>query len=114
VRHNPQRLDGLADVRTNKEQRVAKKAKRRAMAGKDAEAVEDEAAPDALDNAVEQAIAACEGDLRGTIRALVVSNNFLAEQNMALSQEIDFAWRWVSPGFTRSKLKRRMNSVEPE
>jgi len=84
------------------------------MAGKDAEAVEDGAVPDALESAVEQAIVACNGDLRATIRALVVANTFLAEHNSALSQELDFAWRWISPGFTRSKLKRRMSSGEPE
>ena len=84
------------------------------MAGKDAEAVEDGASPDALESAVEQAIAACEGDLQATIRVLVVANSFLTEQNTALSQELDFAWRWISPGFTRSNLKRRMSSGEPE
>ena len=84
------------------------------MAGKDAEPVEDAAAADPLESAVEQAIAACDGDLRAAIRALVVANDFLTEQNMALSQELDFAWRWISPGFTRSKLKRRMSSGEPD
>jgi len=84
------------------------------MAGRDAESVEDGAAPDALARSVEQAVTACEGDLRATIRALVVANDFLAEQNTALAQELDFAWRWISPGFTRSKLTRRMSSGEPE
>jgi hypothetical protein len=84
------------------------------MAGIDAESVEDGAGPDALEAAMEQAITACDGDLRATIRALVVANGFLAEQNTALSQELDYAWRWISPGFTRSNLKRRMNTGEPE
>jgi len=84
------------------------------MAGKDAEPVEEQAEPDALEVAVERAIAACDGDLRDTIRALVVANSFLAEQNTALSQELDYAWRWISPGFTRSNLKRRMSTGEPD
>jgi hypothetical protein len=69
---------------------------------------------DALEAAVEQAVAACDGDERATIRALVVANSYLAEQNSALSQELDYAWRWISPGFTRSTRKRRMKSGEPE
>lgn len=84
------------------------------MTAEDAEVVEDGAESNALERAIEQAIAACDGDLRATVRALVVANTFLTEQNMALSQELDFAWRWISPGFTRSKLKRRMSSGEPE
>jgi len=44
----------------------------------------------------------------------VVANSYLAEQNSALSQELDYAWRWISPGFTRSTRKRRMKSGEPE
>lgn len=69
---------------------------------------------EALEAAVEQAIAACDGDERATIRALVVANSYLAEQNSALSQELDYAWHWISPGFTRSTRKRRMKSGEPE
>ncbi|MBV8838114.1 MAG: hypothetical protein JO000_16395 [Alphaproteobacteria bacterium] len=84
------------------------------MTAEDADAVEEGAAPDALESTVGQAIAACDGDLRAAIRALVVANNFLTEQNTALAQELDFAWRWISPGFTRSKLKRRMSSGEPD
>ena len=69
---------------------------------------------DALEAAVGQAIAACDGDERATIRALMVANSYLAEQNSALAQELDYAWRWISPGFTRSTRKRRMKSGEPE
>jgi hypothetical protein len=68
----------------------------------------------ALEGAIEQAIAACDGDLHATIRALIVANDFLTEQTVALSQELDYAWRWISPGFTRSQLKRRMTTGEPE
>jgi hypothetical protein len=35
---------------------------------------------DRLDAAAEQAIAACDGDLRATIRALIVSNEFLENE----------------------------------
>jgi hypothetical protein len=69
---------------------------------------------DDLEAAADAAIAACDGDLRATIRALVVANDFLAEQNQALSAELDYAWRWISPGYTRSTNKRRMKSGDPE
>ena len=36
-----------------------------------------------LEAAIDQAIAACDGDMRATVRALVVANNFLAEHNDA-------------------------------
>jgi hypothetical protein len=84
----------------------------RKMAGIDAKQMQD--APHALESAVEQAVAACDGDLHATIRALIVANEFLSEQANVLSQELDYAWRWISPGFTRSKLKRRMTTGEPE
>ena len=35
--------------------------------------------PDDLDTAVNAAIAACDGDPRATIRALIVANSFLTE-----------------------------------
>ena len=75
---------------------------------------ETEADATALEQAVNDAIAACDGDLRGTVRALVVANTFLTEQNSALSTELDHAWRWISPGYTRSTNRRRMKSGEPE
>ena len=36
-----------------------------------------------LETAVDAAIAMCDGDLRDTIRALIVANGFLAEQARA-------------------------------
>jgi hypothetical protein len=45
---------------------------------------------------------------------LIVANGFLTEQIDALSKELDYAWKWVSPGFTRSTLKRRMTTGDPE
>jgi len=67
-----------------------------------------------LNGAVNDAIGACGGDLVATIRSLVVANNFLAVQNAALSAELDYAWRWVSPGYTRSTNKRRMKTGEAD
>ena len=67
-----------------------------------------------LDKAVAYAIEACEGDLLATVRSLVVANEFLLEQNRVLSAELDYAWKWVSPGYTRSTNRRRMKSGEPE
>jgi hypothetical protein len=63
--------------------------------------------PEQLDAAVIEAVASCGGDLAATVRALIVANDFLAEQNAALACELDYAWHWVSPGFTRSTRKRK-------
>src|SRR5687768_10249315 len=57
---------------------------------------------DGLDAVVDTAIAACDGDPRAAVRALIVANNFLTEHVDALSKELDYAWKWISPGFTRS------------
>ena len=57
---------------------------------------------------------ACGGDLLATVRSLVVANNFLLAQNQALSAELDYAWRWISPGYTRSTNKRRMRTGDPD
>ena len=79
------------------------------------EAVPSAGAPfDDLEVAVDQAIAACDGDVRGALRALIVANGFLAEQNAALSKELDWAWHWISPGYTRSTNKRRMKTGDPD
>jgi hypothetical protein len=67
-----------------------------------------------LNAAVNDAIGACGGDLLATVRSLVVANNFLLAQNQALSAELDYAWRWISPGYTRSTNKRRMRTGEPD
>ena len=68
--------------------------------------------PDDLDLAVDAAIAACDG--RATIRALLVANNFLTEQVDTLAKELDWAWHWIRPGYTRSTNKRRMKSGGPD
>jgi hypothetical protein len=61
---------------------------------------------------VSDAIDACGGDLLATIRSLLVANNFLMAQNQILSMELDYAWKWVSPGYTRSTNKWRMKTGE--
>lgn len=65
-----------------------------------------------LNKAVTDAIGACDGDLLATIRSMVVANEFLLEQNRVLSTELDYAWKWISPGYTRSAGRRRMKSGE--
>jgi hypothetical protein len=57
----------------------------------------DSAVNSALDVAVDMAIAACDGDLRDAIRALVVTTSFLQE-------ELDRCHVLISRGFTRGRL----------
>ena len=52
---------------------------------------------DNLESAVDVVIAACDGDLRDTIRALVIANSILME-------EAERYRSLVSPGFVRGKL----------
>jgi hypothetical protein len=32
----------------------------------------------------------------------------------ALSVELDYAWKWISPGYTRNTYRRRMKTGNPE
>lgn len=50
-----------------------------------------------LEAAVDQAIAACDGDLRATIRALIAANNFL-------ECEIEELMKAVSHAYTRGRF----------
>jgi hypothetical protein len=52
---------------------------------------------DDLEAATDAAIAACNGDPRAAIKALIVANGFLHEQVERLTD-------LVSPGFARGKL----------
>lgn len=52
---------------------------------------------DDLEQAVDAAIAACDGDLRATVRALVIANNFL-------HSELERFALLCSRGFARGKL----------
>jgi hypothetical protein len=49
-------------------------------------------AEDDLEMAVDQAIAACDGDLRATIRALIVANNFLECEVSELMKAVSHAY----------------------
>ena len=56
-----------------------------------------------LETAVDQAIAACDGDLRATVRSLVIANDYL-------TRELEYAWQLVSPGFSRRARTRRRST----
>jgi hypothetical protein len=45
-----------------------------------------------LDAAVDEAIAACDGNLRATIRALIVANNFLECEVSELMKAVSHAY----------------------
>jgi len=47
---------------------------------------------DGLDAAVDQAIAACGGDLRATIRALIVANDYLETEVGELMKAVSHAY----------------------
>ena len=47
---------------------------------------------DGLDAAVDQAIAACGGDLRSTIRALIVANDYLETEVGELMKAVSHAY----------------------
>ena len=58
----------------------------------------DPAEDSELEAAVDQAIAACAGDLRATIRALIVANNFL-------ESEVGELMKAVSHAYTRGRFQ---------
>jgi hypothetical protein len=49
-------------------------------------------AEDDLERAIDQAIAACDGDLRAAIRALIVANNFLETEVSELMKAVSHAY----------------------
>jgi hypothetical protein len=51
--------------------------------------IEDE---DGLEAAVDQAIAACDGNMRSTIRALIVANEYLENEVSELMKAISHAY----------------------
>jgi len=53
---------------------------------------------DGLDAAVDQAIAACGGDMRSTIRALIVANEYL-------ESEVGELMKAVSRAYVRGRFK---------
>jgi len=52
----------------------------------------DHADDTGLEAAVEQAIAACGGDLRATIRALIVANDYLENEVAELMKAVSHAY----------------------
>jgi hypothetical protein len=47
---------------------------------------------DELEADIDQAIAACDGDLRATIRALIVANNYLESEVSELMKAVSHAY----------------------
>ncbi len=47
---------------------------------------------DELESTVDEAIAACDGDMRATIRALIVANNFLECEVSELMKAVSHAY----------------------
>jgi hypothetical protein len=47
---------------------------------------------DELEAAVDQAIAACDGDLRAAVRALIVANTFLESEIAELKKAVSHAY----------------------
>jgi hypothetical protein len=45
-----------------------------------------------LETAIDQAIAACDGDMRATIRALIVANNYLESEVSELMKAVSHAY----------------------
>jgi hypothetical protein len=47
---------------------------------------------DGLEAAVDQAVAACDGDMRAAVRALIVANNFLESEVAELKKAVSHAY----------------------
>jgi hypothetical protein len=47
---------------------------------------------DELETAIDQAITVCDGDMRATIRALIVANNFLESEVNELMKAVSHAY----------------------
>lgn len=47
---------------------------------------------DELETAIDQAIVACDGDMRAAIRALIVANNYLESEVCELMQAVSHAY----------------------
>ena len=52
----------------------------------------NEQGADELEKAIDQAIAACDGDMRATIRALIVANNYLESEVSELMKAVSHAY----------------------
>jgi hypothetical protein len=58
--------------------------------------------PDALEIATDQAIAACDGDLRATVQALIVANSLL-------QAELNDVYAAASKGYARGRVRNKQN-----
>jgi hypothetical protein len=56
-----------------------------------------------LEAATARVVEACDGDLRAAIRSLILANNHL-------TQELEYVWYLVSPGYSRQKWTRRRST----
>ena len=56
--------------------------------------------PDALEVATDQAIAACDGDVRATVQALIVANGLL-------EAELGEMYAATSKGYARGRARRQ-------
>ena len=64
----------------------------------------------ALEAAVDEAIAACDGDARAAVRALLVTLDVTEREVAALKAEVVRIEAAVSDGYVRGKLKRQDRS----
>jgi hypothetical protein len=55
---------------------------------------------DALEDAADQAIAACDGDVRAAVRALIIANGVLEEQ-------LREVYATTSRGYARGRVRKR-------
>jgi hypothetical protein len=79
----------VIDTRTNKEHRRRVISKRNEpMSSQPHSNIED----DELETAVDQAISACGGDTRATIRALIVANEYLESEVAELMKAVSRAY----------------------
>jgi hypothetical protein len=67
-------------------------ARTRASTDAESDATPAESEARALDVAVDEAIAACGGDLRATIRALIVANDYLETEVTELMKAVSHAY----------------------
>jgi hypothetical protein len=58
--------------------------------------------PDALEIATDQAIAACDGDVRATVRALVVANSLL-------EAKLNDVYAAASKGYARGRVRNKQD-----
>ncbi len=60
----------------------------------------------ALEATVDKAIAACNGDTRGAVRALIVTMSVYEAEIAALQQETASLRAVISPGYVRGRVGR--------